>query len=195
MNLLTGGLIATAIASVLAFQAAAGAGSCEALRNLKLTNTTITTAESVEAGHFTLPASTPPSSAAAVFATLPAFCRIIATIKPSSDSDIKIEVWMPAAGWNGKLEAAGNGGWSGLINQAGLAMAVKRGYAASSTDTGHSGSALDGSFALGHPEKLVDFAWRAVHEMTVDAKAIVSAFYGTGPKFAYWNGCSTGGKQ
>src|SRR5207302_8071393 len=110
-------------------------------------------------------------------------------------SDIKIDVWMPASGWNGKLEAAGNGGWSGLINHAGLAMAVKRGYAAASTDAGHSGGALDGSFALGHPEKLVDFAWRAVHEMTVDAKAIVSAFYGTAPKRSYWNGCSTGGRQ
>src|SRR2546428_2749691 len=125
MNLLTGGLIATAIASVLAFQAAAGAGSCEGLKNLKLTNTTITTAEPVEAGHFTLPASTPPSPAAAAFATLPAFCRITATIKPSSDSDIKIDVWMPASGWNGKLEAAGNGGRARPPKPVGRPAAVK----------------------------------------------------------------------
>ena len=116
-----------------------------------------------------------------------------ATLAPSKDSDIKIEVWLPAAGWNGKFQAVGNGGWSGAVNQVALGTAVRRGYAAAGTDTGHAGSGA--SFALGHPEKLVDFGYRAVHEMTVKAKAIIAAYYGSGPKFSYWNGCSSGGKQ
>ena len=77
-----------------------------------------------------------------------------------------------------------------------LAMeALRRGYAAASTDTGHTGTGGDASFALGHPEKLTDFGYRAVHEMTVTAKAAVLAVYGDRPRFSYWQGCSTGGKQ
>jgi feruloyl esterase len=124
---------------------------------------------------------------------LPAFCRIAATLMPSADSDIKIEVWMPTSGWNGKFEAVGNGGWSGAINYGGMANAIRSGYASASTDTGHSGGSA--GFALGHPEKLIDFAYRSEHEMTVKAKAVIAAFYGSGPKLSYWNGCSSGGKQ
>src|SRR5207244_7930001 len=92
-----------------------------------------------------------------------------------------------------KFQAVGNGGWSGAIAYPYLSRALARGYATASTDTGHSGSS--GSFALGHPEKLIDFGYRAVHEMTVKAKAIIAAYYGDGPKLSYWNGCSSGGKQ
>jgi feruloyl esterase len=160
--------------------------SCEKLASLALPETTITMAQSVAAGDFS-----PPSGAA--LKNLPAFCRVAATLAPSKDSEIKIEVWLPASGWNGKFQAIGNGGWSGAIGYAALARALAQGYATASTDTGHSGGS--GSFALGHPEKLIDFAYRAVHEMTVKSKAIVSAYYGNGPKFSYWNGCSSGGKQ
>jgi feruloyl esterase len=128
-----------------------------------------------------------------LFKNLPAFCRVAATLKPASDSDIKIEIWLPAAGWNGKFQAVGNGGWAGVISYSAMAQALEHGYATTSTDTGHVGAT--GSFALGHPEKLTDFGYRAVHEMTVKAKAIVAAFYGDAPKISYWNGCSTGGRQ
>jgi feruloyl esterase len=121
------------------------------------------------------------------------FCRVAATLTPSSDSDIKVEVWLPLANWNGKFQGVGNGGWSGAVSTGALATAVRRGYAAASTDTGHQGGS--GQFALGHPEKLIDFGYRAVHEMTVQAKAIVAAFYGNGPRLSYWVGCSSGGKQ
>ena len=114
-------------------------------------------------------------------------------MRPSPDSDIKIEVWLPASGWNGKFLAVGNGGWSGAIVYPALATSLLRGYATASTDTGHSGGS--GSFALGHPEKLTDFAYRAVHEMTVQAKAIIAAHYGSPARLSYWNGCSSGGKQ
>jgi feruloyl esterase len=95
--------------------------------------------------------------------------------------------------WNAKLLAVGNGGWAGSIPYAALAAALRRGYAASATDTGHEGAG--GNFALGHPEKLVDYAYRSEHEMTVTAKALVNAYYGTAPSQSYWNGCSTGGRQ
>jgi feruloyl esterase len=161
------------------------AQSCESLARLKLPNATITLAQAVASGAFTPPipaagaaASAPP--AAETFRDLPAFCRVAATLKPSSDSDIKIEVWMPTSGWNGKFQAVGNGGWAGTISYLApgrsLASALRRGYATASTDTGHVGTGLDGSFAFGHPEKLVDSAYRAVHEMTVQAKAIVNAY-------------------
>jgi len=159
-------------ALALLFAAPAAAASCESLLRLSLPNTTITSAASVDS---------PPS------------CRVSATLRPTSDSDIKIEVWMPTSGWNGDFQAVGNGGWSGSINSSAMAKAVAAGYATSSTDTGHAGSSA--SFAPGHPEKLIDYAYRSEHEMTVQAKAIIAAFYGKAPRFSYWNGCSAGGKQ
>ena len=173
--------------------APAAAASCESLTSLTLPHATITMARPVAAGEFTLPAAPRPLPAGANFKSLPAFCRVAATLAPSNDSDIKIEVWLPASGWNGKFQAVGNGGWSGAIVYPSLARALARGYATASTDTGHSGGS--GSFALGHPEKLVDFGYRAVHEMTVQAKSIIAAYYGGAPRFSYWNGCSSGGKQ
>jgi feruloyl esterase len=124
---------------------------------------------------------------------LPAYCRVEATLRPTSDSDIKIEVWMPSAGWNGKFQANGNGGWSGSINPRTLAASLLRGYATAMTDTGHEGSSA--SFALSHPEKLIDFGYRSVHEMAVTAKSVIMAYYGRAPKLSYWVGCSAGGRQ
>jgi feruloyl esterase len=174
--------------------APAAAASCESLTSLTLPDTTITLAQPVAAGEFTAPAGAANAPGGpAPFKGLPAFCRVAATLKPTSDSDIKIEVWMPASGWNGKFQAVGNGGWSGAIVYGPLARALAHGYATASTDTGHTGGS--GSFALGHPEKLIDFGYRAVHQMTVEAKAIIAAFYGNGPKLSYWVGCSSGGKQ
>ena len=124
---------------------------------------------------------------------LPAHCRVNAILRPSPDSEIEMELWMPAEDWNGKFEAVGNGGWAGVISYAAMASALREGYATASTDTGHKGG--NALFAIGHPEKLVDFAYRAVHEMTLKSKALVSAFYDRGPRLSYWNGCSTGGRQ
>jgi feruloyl esterase len=166
------------------------AGSCESLSALKLPDTTITTAQSLAAGAFSPPAA---GGGGQAYSTLPAFCRVAATIKPTSDSDIKVEVWLPVSGWNGKYQAVGNGGWAGSLTYGAMARALRDGYATSSTDTGHTGG--NASFALGHPEKLIDYAYRAVHEMTVKSKAIAAAYYGTDAKRSYFNGCSTGGRQ
>lgn len=121
-------------------------------------------------------------------------CRVSITLRPSADSEIKSEVWLPpAAVWNGKFLMEGGGGFVGSVNTGGMMNAVREGYATASTDTGHTGSS--GSFALGHPEKIVDFAFRAVHETAVRARALMADFYGRGPRLSYWNGCSTGGRQ
>jgi len=159
-----------------------------------LPGTTITNTQTVAAGAFTPPGNPGRGRGPAdAYKDLPAFCRVTATLKPSSDSDIKIEVWLPSTDWNKKYQAVGNGGWAGVISYSELADALRGGYATSSTDTGHVGGS--GSFALGHPEKLIDFGWRSEHEMTVKAKSIIDAFYGSAPRLSYWNGCSTGGRQ
>ncbi len=133
------------------------------------------------------------AAAAAAFKALPAFCRVQLTLTPSGDSDIRSEVWLPLAGWNGKFQQVGNGGWGGSIQYAALATALRRRYAAAATDTGHVGGTAD--FALDHPEKLIDFGYRAVHETTVNGKTIVAASTRGPPRFSYFNGCSGGGRQ
>ena len=167
--------------------------TCESLATLSLPDTTITLAKPEPAGKFTPPR--PGNLPGRPLDNLPAFCRVAAEIKPTKDSDIKFELWMPASGWNGKFMGLGNGGWAGEISHSGIGDALRRGYAAASTDTGHEGSGGDASFALSHPEKVIDFGYRAVHEMTVKSKAIIAAFYGNALKHSYWDGCSTGGKQ
>jgi len=191
MKFLSGGLSAAILVGCLSSPAAAASASCESLAALKLQDATITTAASVAAGAFRpQPAG---RGGGEEFKSLPSFCRVAVTLKPSPDSDIKVEVWLPASGWNGKFQAVGNGGWAGTIGYAAMSRALAHGYATSSTDTGHTGGSA--SFALGHPEKLADYAYRSEHEMTAKAKAIIAGFYGTGPKLSYWNGCSTGGRQ
>jgi len=171
----------------------ASAATCESMAALSLPNAKVTTAQNVAPGTFAPASATGSAGPAPVFAKLPEFCRIAATLTPSSDSDIKIEVWLPATGWNGKFQAVGNGGWAGNIPYPAMANAVLAGYATAGTDTGHAGGTA--AFALGHPEKVVDFGYRAVHEMTVKAKSIVDAFYGSAPTLSIWNGCSQGGRQ
>jgi len=182
----------------------AGPASCESLASLSLPHAKIIAVQTVAPGAFVAPAIAGREGAAGPgaggrgpapnpYLDAPAFCRVSATLTPSADSDIKAEVWLPASGWNGKYEAVGGGGWAGVISYPAMAAAVTAGYATASTDTGHTGGTAD--FALGHPEKLVDFGYRAIHETTVLAKPIIDAFYGTAPTISFFNGCSTGGRQ
>jgi feruloyl esterase len=182
----TSGLVVEADAPAAAH--AVDAAACGRLTSLKLSDATITSAQVVEAGTFA-----PPTGAKEGYADLPAFCRVAMTIKPSSDSDIKSEIWLPVEGWNAKFQEVGNGGWNGFIQYAALATALRRGYAAASTDTGHVGDTA--SFAPGHPEKLIDFGYRSVHETAVQGKATIAALYGAEPRFSYFTGCSGGGRQ
>ncbi len=168
--------------------------SCENLKSLKLKDAQITRAETVNPGAANLVDSVPPTMAA-LFKSLPAFCRVSVGAHPSSDSDIKIEVWMPATGWNGKFQAQGNGGFAGQIDYRGMATALSHGYATAGTDTGHSGTATDATWALGHPEKIVDFGYRAIHVMTEIAKQTITTFYQSKPKHSYFGSCSNGGRE
>jgi hypothetical protein len=170
-------LLATALLDVVSATTLAPI-ACESLAQMKVENGRVLSAEAVTAAAF-IPPNPTSANAAAVFKTVPAFCRVRVNLTPSSDSDINVEVWLPQSGWNHKLHASGNGGLGGAFPYPAMAASVKAGYAASGTDTGHVGDNAD--FAVGHPEKLVDFAYRAIHEMTVTAKTVVTAHYDTRP--------------
>jgi feruloyl esterase len=170
--------------------------ACSDLAKLALPHTTIVKAELVAAGTFVPPGPAPPQlSVRPDYARLPDFCRVAVSLNPTADSDIRFELWLPAEGWNGKFMGTGNGGAAGMIFYWNMVEPLTRGYAVANTDTGHQGTIDDRSFAMGHPEKYDDFGWRAVHEMTVASKAMIAAHYGAEPRNAYWNGCSTGGRQ
>jgi feruloyl esterase len=183
-------------AFVIAAGAALGAGrvdaaTCAELANLALADTIITSAAVVAPGAFSAP--TGAAAPQATYARLPEFCRVMATIRPTRDSDIRIEVWLPASNWNGKFQAVGNYNWAGVILYPSLAGALAGGYATAATDGGHAGNSA--AFAVGHPEKVADLGYRAVHEMAVKARSLIDAFYGAPPKLSLWNGCSQGGRQ
>ena len=152
-------------ASMAAAASASAATSCEALARLTLPGTSIASAGSVPTGSFTPPDGKP-------IANLPAFCRVTGVISPAADSNIRFEVWMPSAGWNGKFEGVGNGGFAGVINYSDMASAISHGYTTASTDTGHQASGTDATWALGHSEKIADFGYRAIHETAEKAKAV-----------------------
>jgi hypothetical protein len=124
------------------------------------------------------------------------FCRVRGILSPSADSNIIFEVWLPpASAWNGRYEGIGNGGFAGSLIYPAMSNALQAGFAVSATDTGHSGSASQSRWALGHPEKIEDLGWRSIHETSLVSKAIAEAYYGKPPARSYFNGCSTGGRQ
>lgn len=182
-------IVSTAFCTIALFSPAlATAGlampaSCESLASLSLPYTTITSAHSVAAGAFSPTRGAPPAE---TYRKLPAFCRVTATVRPTSDSNIKMEVWMPAAGWNGAFEGNGSSGIGGAIPYSAMAVSLQAGYATAGSDTGHEG---DSSYALDHPERMIDFGDRAGHQVPVKAKAIIAAYYGKGPEFSFIDGC------
>jgi feruloyl esterase len=178
-------LIALGILS-FSLRSAAAATPCDKLSSVSLPDTTITLAQMVAAGSFVPPPNAGRGGGRGpVFSDLPAFCRVQATLKPSSDSDIKMEIWMPVAvSWNGKLRGTGNGGLGGgvVVNAGPLANGMRLGYAAAGNNTGHEGNS---SYALDHPEKIKDYGYRSAHEMTVVSKALMKDYYGAEPKLSY----------
>jgi hypothetical protein len=176
-------------------RSAGPAQSCESLVNRALPGIKVVSAQSIAAGELPPPAGAGPNVTVSLYKSLPSFCRVVATATPSPDSAIKIEVWMPSNRWNGRFQAQGNGGFAGSIDYFGMANAVRRGYATASTDTGHEAGGADARWALGHPEKVIDFGYRAIHEMTQVAKATIKTFYGRNPRYSYFGSCSNGGRQ
>jgi feruloyl esterase len=184
---------------------------------LQLQHTTITSAKDNTTGVFVVPGSSPPTA----FTGLPPFCRVTATLTPSSDSSIKIEVWLPegASAWNGRFLGTGGGGFQGVISYSELANGIRAGFAATNSDlgtgvsgcsplycgsNGNMGNPLAKAFGdpdspstglFGHPERIKDFGFRAIHLMTVRGKEIANAFFGQNAQRAYFAGCSTGGQN
>jgi hypothetical protein len=169
--------LALALLSALPARARADT-PCERLTAIALPHAVVTAAAVMPAGSVTA-------------------CKINVTSRPTRDSNIGIEVWIPAGGaWNGRYVQLGNGGFAGSIRSQALAALAAQGYAAAMTDDGHqSAVGTDASWAIGHPEKVVDFGWRALKETTTDARALIGAYRGARPKFAYFNGCSDGGRE
>src|ERR1700733_12283054 len=156
--------------------------SCEQVMVLKLAHTSIISSTLVPEGSFAASngfGNSPP-------VTVPARCVVNGVARPTSDSEIKFEVWLPAVGWNGKYQQAGNGGWAGTIPTQSLVDPLRHGYATAATDDGHSSGVTGASWATGHPEKLVDFGYREEHESGLQAKAIVHAFYGKDAARSYF---------
>ncbi len=192
-------VVVTAFLSCASFGQKNGetAATCERLARLALPEAKVTQAQRVAAGSFTpmTPVTQWMGNDSALYKALPAFCRVLIEGHPSSDSEIKTEVWLPVKGWNGKFQGRGNGGFAGEIDYHALALAVHQGYATAGTDTGHAASGTDARWALGHPEKITDFGYRAIHEMTQTAKMVIKQFYGKHLQHSYFAACSNGGRQ
>jgi feruloyl esterase len=172
---------------------AAAQQPCENLMSAKIPNVTITSAKAM-APQWEIPATGGMFGTQAGQKVSVPFCRIEAFSAPTSDSHIGFEVWLPLPeSWNGKFLAVGNPGFVGGIARGALAPIVKNGYATASTDTGHTDDGYD--WAKGHPEKLVDWGHRAVHETAVAAKHLIQSYYGKAAQYSYWNSCHNGGNQ
>ena len=179
-------LFVACLATIAIAATPARAASCNSLTGIALPHATINVAQEVPAGSFTAPNGQ-------VFNNLPAFCRVAGVSMPSPDSHIGFEVWMPLSTWNGRYQQSGNGGFAGAVPFASLASALAAGYAAAGTDDGHTGGTA--TFAPGHHQQVIDFGFRALKETTDKAKALITAFYGSGPARSYFVGCSDGGRE
>jgi hypothetical protein len=168
--------------------------ACADLQKLGLPDTKIVTAEQYGAGQFPTLRGTPAEMAAAA-KFLPALCRVVAELTPTSDSSIKMELWMPVEHWNGRFRGQGNGGFAGEVPYQAIGLSVFDGYASAGTDTGHAAAFDDAAWANGHPEKIADFGYRGVHLMTERSKQIVAAYYGSPAKHSYFAACSDGGRE
>jgi feruloyl esterase len=170
---------------------ASAASTCSQLASaFHRPNTTITTAQTVPAGSFVTPTNPPQS-----ITGLPQFCRVAGFTTPTSDSHINFEVWVPESGWNLKFVQLGCGGFCGSISYSSMGEPLRRGYAVAATDDGHQAGVIDASWAVGHPEKVVDFGYRALKETTDVAKDIIMAFKASGTRRSYFFGCSDGGRE
>ena len=184
-------VIGLAFTSLALAQPGGGDRKCESLAGLKLAHASIVSAKTMAAGPVPLMTVLGPRSF-----DVPARCEVRGISRPSADSEIIFEVWLPLTAWNGKYRQQGNGGFAGTVIQSMLVDPVLRGYAAGATDNGHDAAKWPmATFAVGRPEKVIDFGYRAVHDTSVQAKAIVAAFYGTPPTRSYFVGCSDGGRE
>jgi hypothetical protein len=165
------------------------AADCDAIQHLKLPDTTIATAQRITSSEVSGPGIEKPLH------DLPVFCRVTGVLRPSADSDIRFEVWLPEKDWNQRFLGVGNGGFAGSIGYQSLAGNLRRGFATAGSDAGHKGGGEDASWSLNHPEKTKDFGWRAVHLTAERAKDIIKAYYGNPVQKSYFDSCSDGGRE
>jgi Tannase and feruloyl esterase len=169
--------------------------ACETLKDIKLDHTSILSAAMVNEAPLK-PVQEGPFERVGV--TVPRHCEVTGVSRPTSDSEIAFMVWLPPKeSWNGKYLQRGNGGWAGAIESVWLVAPLTRGYAVAATDDGHHAEGVmpDASWAIGHPEKLKDFGYRALHETAVVSKHLVQVYYGKTSAHAYFTGCSDGGRE
>jgi len=171
---------------------AAGAGDCGRLRGLKIGHVAVTGTEVITAG-----SAIPTPGAEELPSAKIDFCRVLATSRPTADSEIRFELWVPSGGaWNGKFEQVGNGGFAGSLPYRLMVRVLSLGYAVAGTDDGHrSNEMTDASWALNHPEKVRDYGWRAIHETAVESKRILRKLTSKPPAKSYFVGCSDGGRE
>src|ERR1700678_2132821 len=181
--------ICSGLLGLLAATTTLHAADCGALKQLSLPDTTITMADEVTSGELRGPGLDKPLH------DLPPFCRVTGILHPTSDSDIRFEVWLPVKDWNQRILGVGNGGFAGGIGYQGLGGNIRRGFATSGSDAVHQAEGEDASWAFGHPEKISDFGWRAVHLTAERAKDVVKAYYGKTASKAYFDSCSDGGRE
>ena len=177
--------------SAFALLSPAWAVDCEGLKTAKIADTTILSAEAVPAGDLT-------TADKVTRKDMPAFCRVVASVKDAPDFDVRVEIWMPNEGWKGVFHVNGNGGYAGVLayNYGAMEAAIKRGYASAETDLGTApATPLNGDALVGHPDKWKDWGMLGTHEAAVAGKQIAKAFYGEDAKRSYYTGCSTGGQQ
>ena len=204
-------LLLPVVGVLLTADVAAAQQKCESLAGRTIGKATITSAVALAAGPYTPALAIPPATQTARVETrvqaaaqplaqpqapanrLPAYCDVRGTIRPTPVSEIKFAVWLPQSGWNGKYRQEGNGGWAGNIPYQAMIDPLIRGYVTAGTDNGHEGGGA--MWAIGQPEKLIDFGYRAVHELSVHAKTITNEFYGKQPSRSYFVGCSDGGRE
>ena len=182
-------LMALGACALLPRAQAATAPDCAALARLELPAASVLSAAPHLESSWTLPSGRK-------VATPRPFCRVVVSARPSADSDIRIEIWLPAEPhWNRRIWGVGNSTWAGYIPYRALATQVTGGYAAVGTDTGHQAKSWESAWAIGHPEKVIDYGHRGMHEAAVAAKRVAAAYYQRTAEHAYYGGCSTGGRH
>ena len=180
---------ALAAACSLGLSTTLNAQSCSRLMSLPLVKARVTSAR-LHAGK---PGPLPPGQR---LQALPAFCRVTVTARPVAGSLIHMEIWLPRSHWNGRLLASGNGGFGGRVDYLQLAAGLQQSFVSVGSDAGTSpANPEDGDALIGRPQRWQDWAGRAVHVMTLISKQVAAAYYGRGPRFSYFHGCSTGGEQ
>jgi Tannase and feruloyl esterase len=163
---------------------------CAAIRTRTFADTRISSSEHIAGGALSLPADWPWFKP--LLRQAPSFCRVIGVIRPTADSQIGFELWLPDQ-WNGRYLQSGNSGFAGSIEYDGLIPGLQNGFAVASTDDGHVGD--DTGWMGGHPEKVIDYGYRAVHLTSVVAKQIINVFYDRPIPYSYFSGCSDGGRE